>query len=380
MLALGALHCAPAAADPLDLPPLFAISEIKVGALHHDTPDLWAGFSVEHSGVDANLEVLFTPLARTFGGYLRPALGTTINFNGDTSKAYADLRWEIEAPSGLFFAIGMGAVIHDGSLGTDFPGHKGLGSRVLFHPSAEIGYRLDGVNSISIFADHMSNGFTRFNNEGMDTVGVRFGRRLAPLQAPDTSVTPAADYSGAYIGGFAGYQFLSGDWLAVSRANATSSEYFASGFAGYNWQSGKGIFGIEVEASPFLSGSMGAGCIGAGIACQMEVHGLYSVRPRFGWVVNNAMVYGTGGVVLATWDTSVVNLATSTRLASMTATGYGVAVGAGVEYKILPQLGVRAEIIHFGIPGWDLFVPGVGTTVNQFEFTVGRAGVTWYFN
>ena len=71
--------------------------------------------------MDANVEILFTPWARTFGGYLRPAIGATVNFNGDTSKVYADVRWEIEAPSGVFFAIGLGAAIHDGHLSADSP-------------------------------------------------------------------------------------------------------------------------------------------------------------------------------------------------------------------------------------------------------------------
>ena len=373
------MACPPAEADSLDQPPLFGISELKIGALHHDTPGLWAGTSIERATADANIEVLFQPWARTFGGYLRPAIGTTVNFNGDTSKAYVDLRWEFETPSGLFFALGMGGAIHDGNLGIEDPTRKALGSRVLFHPSAEIGYRLDAVNSISIFADHMSNGFTQIQQRGHGHGRHPLRAQACPLQAPETNDMAAVDFSGAYVGAFAGYQFQSAEWLAVSRAKATTSDYFASAFAGYNWQSGRGIFGIEVEASPFLKGSMSAGCIGPGIACQMDVHGLYSVRPRFGWVIGDAMIYGTGGVVLATWDTSAVNLITATRLASMTATGYGVAVGAGIEYKLTPHLGVRAEVMHYGIPGWDLFVPGVGTITNQFESTVGRAGITWYF-
>ena len=171
----------PAMADPPDTP-ILGISELKFGALYHDPPYLWSNFSVERQTADANFEVLFVPWARTFGGYLRPAIGTSVNFVGGTSKAYADLRWEIEAPSGVFFALGMGAAIHDGELGIVDADHKALGSRVLFHPSAEFGYRFDGVNSISIFADHVSNGFTQRYNEGLDTIGIRYGRRLGPIR------------------------------------------------------------------------------------------------------------------------------------------------------------------------------------------------------
>ena len=151
--------------------------------------------------------MLFTPWARTFGGYLRPAIGATVNFNGDTSKAYADVRWEIETPSGVFFALGVGAAVHDGHLSADAPDRKALGSRVLFHPSAELGYRFDGANSISIFADHMSNGFTQRSNEALDTVGIRLGHRFGALVARETADIAVADFSGPYIGAAGGYQF-----------------------------------------------------------------------------------------------------------------------------------------------------------------------------
>jgi len=378
-LALGAVGCAPAAADPGDLPALFAVSEIKIGALDHDTPGLWSGFSLERAAVDGNVEILFAPWARTFGGYLRPAIGATVSFNGDTSKAYADLRWEIEAPSGVFFAVGLGAAIHDGHLGADAPDRKALGAPVLFHPSAEIGYRFDGANSISIFADHISNGFTRRNNEGMDTIGIRLGHRFGPLVAREPADAAIADFSGLYIGAAGGYRFDGADWLAASVASATTSGISYAGFAGYSWQSGQGMFGVEVDASP-LESSLRAACIGPTIACQMDVHGLYSVRSRFGWVIDQAMIYGTAGLAVAQWDSSAVNLTTGQQIATMRATNYGVVVGAGVEYKLAPHLGVRAEIIHYGLPGVDLFVPGTGLTTNQFESSVGRAGIAWYFN
>ena len=89
--------------------PFLGISELKLGALYHDAPGLWSGFSVERPTADANFEVLFAPWARTFGGYLRPAIGTSVNFIGGTSKAYADLRWEAETASGVFFATGHGS-------------------------------------------------------------------------------------------------------------------------------------------------------------------------------------------------------------------------------------------------------------------------------
>ena len=81
------------------------------------------------------------------------------------------------------------------------PPTQAPGSQAPSHPFAELGYRFDGVNSISIFADHISNGFTRRNNEGTDTVGIRFGHRFGPLvEPPDNQDIPIGDFSGRYIG------------------------------------------------------------------------------------------------------------------------------------------------------------------------------------
>ena len=377
-VSLGAFG-APAAADPPDGPPLYAVSEIKLGALEHDTTGLWSGFSLERAAADANVEVLFSPWARTFGGYLRPAIGGTFNFNGDTSKLYADVRWEVEAPYGVFFGIGLGAAIHDGHLDADSPDHKALGSRVPFHPSAELGYRFDGANSISIFADHISNGFTHRNNEGMDTVGVRFGHRFGPLVAQEEVDVSIADFSGAYLGALAGYQFQHADWSALAPADASTSNYYVGGYAGYSFQSGRGIFGIEVDASPLRS-SMSATCVGTAVSCRMEAQGLYSVRSRFGWVIGNGLIYGTAGLAIAPWENTATNIATSAQLGNVSAINYGVAVGAGFEYKLGSHLGVRVEIMHYGLPGRDLFIQGTGPATDQFQSTVGRAGISWYFN
>jgi lipid A 3-O-deacylase len=369
-----------AMADPPEAP-IYAISELKLGALYHDVAGLWSGFSLERPAADANIELLFTPWAHTFGGYLRPAVGATLNFNGDTSKAYADLRWEVEAPSGVFFALGMGAAIHNGELGAVDEERKALGSRVLFHPSAELGYRFDGINSVSIFADHMSNGFTRQYNDGMDTIGIRYSHRFAAIasQASPETPMPMADFSGPYIGVFADDHWERADWYTTPTATASRNGFAASGFAGYSWQSGHGILGVEVDASP-AKRSFAAGCDSPGISCQLDVRGVYSVRPRFGWVIDTMMIYGTGGLALTPWDNSVWSLATSRRLDHVAGLNYGVAIGAGIEYRLASSLNVRGEIMHYGLPGWDAHLPTAGPAATQFQSLVARVGVSWYFH
>src|SRR5262245_22546088 len=70
------------------------IYDVKIGAQVHDVPYLWSGFNKEPYSVDLNLEVMFSPSVRLVGGDIRPALGATINFEGYTSKAYLDARWQ----------------------------------------------------------------------------------------------------------------------------------------------------------------------------------------------------------------------------------------------------------------------------------------------
>lgn len=154
------------------------ISEVKIGALWHDPGDLWSGFRREPESVDINVEALLTPSLPLWLGHLRPAIGASVNTDGGTSKAYIDARWQVETPSGIFFALGLGAAIHDGEIDPVDPAKKALGARVLFHIPAEIGWRWDGHNSVSFYFEHISNGYTQDSNEGLDSLGVRYGYKF----------------------------------------------------------------------------------------------------------------------------------------------------------------------------------------------------------
>lgn len=151
--------------------------EVKGGLLHHDPSYLWSHFRRE-SGVDFNAEAVFAPAYPILGGAIRPALGGSVNSAGDTSKAYLDAKWELDSKWGGYLNIGLGAAIHDGDLDLKDRNHKALGSRVLFHIPLEVGYRFDGHQGVSLYFDHVSNGYLASPNEGLDTIGVRYGYRF----------------------------------------------------------------------------------------------------------------------------------------------------------------------------------------------------------
>jgi hypothetical protein len=173
LLALPALADGRAPADD------YFISELKAGAQVHDMPYMWSGFHVEPYTVDLNVEALFGRGWRVWGGNLRPALGATVNFNGDTSKAYLDARWERDfAYRNMFLGLGLGIAVHNGETFTSDPHAKELGRRVLFHPNIEIGQRLDEHRSLSLYFEHISNASTADKNQGLDTLGIRYGYRF----------------------------------------------------------------------------------------------------------------------------------------------------------------------------------------------------------
>lgn len=154
------------------------VSEIKGGVLAHDVPDLWSGFQLETDAPDINVEVIFARYMPFLGGRLHPALGASINTGGGTSHAYLDARWQFDLTPSLFIGLGIGAAVHDGETGPTEPDMKALGSRLLFHFPVEVGFRLDPHNSISVYFEHISNGYTQDVNEGLDRLGVRYGYRF----------------------------------------------------------------------------------------------------------------------------------------------------------------------------------------------------------
>jgi lipid A 3-O-deacylase len=151
---------------------------IRLGVLAHDMDDLWSGTRKE-GGVDLNTEIIFSrPSFSLLSGNIRPNLGASINTQGDTSKVYGGILWELETKSGVFLNLGIGAAIHNGKIETNQEDKKSLGSRVLFRIPIEIGYRLDEHHHFSVLFDHVSNGFLADSNEGLDTLGLRYGYQL----------------------------------------------------------------------------------------------------------------------------------------------------------------------------------------------------------
>ena len=153
------------------------VREMKVGILNHDTNGLWSGFNRER-GIDGNIELIFNSEAPLWGGEVRPAFGVSVNSSGDTSKLYGAARWETTVGESFLFALGIGAAVHTGETTLVRSDRKALGSKVLFYFPIEAGYRINDRDTVSLFFDHLSNAWLASPNEGMDTLGIRYGYRF----------------------------------------------------------------------------------------------------------------------------------------------------------------------------------------------------------
>lgn len=156
------------------------IDELKFGVLAHD---IGIGGHHKESGPDINGEVLFTsPSFLNIIWAPRPHLGADINTAGKTSQLYGGLTWRLlnfqqvfTDADAIYLNGSLGGAIHDGHLHGGGSGDKQLGSRVLFRESLEIGYQFVPRQSVSLFADHISDAGLTSQNQGITNLGVRYG-------------------------------------------------------------------------------------------------------------------------------------------------------------------------------------------------------------
>ena len=154
-----------------------ALDEIRFGILYHDI-GVWGGSSME-GGYDVNAELVFSPSLNLVGGMLRPNLGFSLNSTGDTSKVYGGGVWEYRWPRGYFVDVALGLAVHNGETDEGNVAEMNqLGSPVLFRLALEAGFTFERRHLISLMFDHISNGYLTEPNEGLDTLGLRYGYRF----------------------------------------------------------------------------------------------------------------------------------------------------------------------------------------------------------
>jgi lipid A 3-O-deacylase len=167
---------APASVEPAPVEmksdPFF--DEVRVGVFAHDP------WSPEEGSADLNLEVLF---AKPWGGDAdwwlpRPHIGTTINFAGKTSTAYAGASWQIPLTDWAFIEGTFGGSVNNGETDRSDPDMNPLGCNVLFRESASVGFDLTEQWRIMATVEHHSNAGLCDFNRGLTNAGLRVGYKF----------------------------------------------------------------------------------------------------------------------------------------------------------------------------------------------------------
>ncbi len=154
------------------------VSEVFIGIVDHDAGVFGRN---KEDGPDVNVEWRFDPPEFRAWELLlspRPTIGANINTQDDTNTLYLAATWTAEFWGGFFFDWSMGGALHDGETDGEFLDKKSLGSPVLFYLAAGLGYRFWDHHSLSIRLDHISNAKIFGDNDGLDTVGIRYSYRF----------------------------------------------------------------------------------------------------------------------------------------------------------------------------------------------------------
>ncbi len=180
-------------------------------------------------------------------------------------------------------------------------------------------------------------------------------------------------WSGFYIGAHGGAR-----WGDLDR---TSMEANWGGHVGYGLQLDFLVLGIEADAT--LGGSETTGVLSPMFYWSNATNWTGSVRGRAGLAFDKLHVFATLG---ATYLNETTTLNRFGQIQSATSSTSGLVYGAGVEYRVLPKLDLRFEILRtdYTLSGQNWLtspttsIPGLRDLSAQD--TIVRAGVSFRMN
>jgi outer membrane immunogenic protein len=250
------------------------------------------------------------------------------------------------------------------------------------------------------------------------SVGAADAADLAVKARPAVVAAPAcANFGGGYIGVQGGavhyenrFQDLDNYGVAVStvdqisRAKMTDTSWHIGPQAGFNWQSGCAVFGVQADwswsdarADSFWTDF--GGVLAGGFAnTSSEMRWFGTARARAGVVVNDLLLYATGGVAFAKFDrnfsyTGNAGAPTPTATAAFDNTRVGFVAGLGTEWAWTSNLSLVSEVLYMGFAKDSQTTtcpasacPAIGFplgTAFRYEFNdsawVGRVGLNYRF-
>jgi outer membrane immunogenic protein len=210
-----------------------------------------------------------------------------------------------------------------------------------------------------------------------------------PVKAAPVIARPAcAQFGGFYLGGQVGYGYYNYDYHdrgnlvqtidddLPTKARLTTDGWNAGVQGGYNYQSGCTLFGVEADWSwtnkrasdTFLDGDAGTQDA-LTVSSRMKWFG--TVRARTGVIVDNVLLYATGGFAYANFNRSftVFEDAPATAVAfNSNHTRWGWTAGVGTEWAFSGNWSLKSEFLYMRFVDGDTTFNAV--TVNGVNFGV----------
>jgi outer membrane immunogenic protein len=229
---------------------------------------------------------------------------------------------------------------------------------------------------------------------------------------------PVFSWTGFYVGANVGYGWgestgsldpnfpnLFGAATAVaggfipSRLGVRPQGVIGGGQIGFNWQNGPWVLGVEtdmqgsgIENSNTIAFS-GPVFVPSTTTASDRLDWFGTARARAGWLaLPNLLLYGTGGVAYGYTHDNYSLIGTPPTAGDLLGSAGGVragwAAGAGVEWKITPNISIKAEYLHVDLGSTTVHTTDpLGTFPGTFfdyhfhtEDDIARVGVNYQFD
>jgi outer membrane immunogenic protein len=218
---------------------------------------------------------------------------------------------------------------------------------------------------------------------------------------------PVFSWTGFYVGANVGGAWSNNRWtdtvLLTNFNNGNNGVFIGGGQIGGNYQVGQFVIGGEWDfdwAGNNNNNINNNGVFIPGVGNIVLINNnrwITTVAARFGWAIDQLLLYGkAGGGWVGSNSFSVTNTTTGLSFTCGTlgltncnnSTG-GWLVGAGLEYAFAPNWTVKAEYDYLGLGNRTIFIPagaafapfsGDTFTTNNRNVQMVKVGVNYLFN
>jgi outer membrane immunogenic protein len=232
-----------------------------------------------------------------------------------------------------------------------------------------------------------------------------------PAMAPPVPMIAAYNWNGFYLGAHVGYGREDNSTATYNNAGVflestkhSRDGIFGGGQIGYNWQfAPTWLLGVEADISASGIKGTATGCSVTGCSSNVgKLDDFGTLRGRIGYVANNMLLYGTGGLAWShsTSDRTVTCVVAgggicpggpspsplTGRVASVSGSQTGWAAGAGIEWAFLPNWTAKVDYLHlqFDNVSRNYSYAGFPTAFRHMNTDSGldtvRIGVNYLFN